>query len=102
MKKLIVLFLPAVLSGCLLESVGRIDRNIKPYGAHWVKEGTTRESRIKDWVGCGGDQSGTFSPSIKTLSDGEKKGVSREQTRQRLESETDSCMLSRGYRFVRD
>jgi hypothetical protein len=59
-------------------------KSIKPYGAHWVKNGMTMESRIKDWVDCGGDQSGTFSPSIKTLSDGEKKGVSREQTRQGL------------------
>jgi hypothetical protein len=27
----------------------------KPYGAHWVKEGMTRESRTYDFKGCGGD-----------------------------------------------
>ncbi len=25
-----------------------------PFGARWVKEGMTRESRLADWVGCGG------------------------------------------------
>lgn len=28
--------------------------SIKPYGAHWVKEGMTRESRRADFVACGG------------------------------------------------
>jgi hypothetical protein len=53
MKKLFVLLLSALVSGCLLESVGPIDRNLKPYGAHWVKEGMTRESRRKDSWACG-------------------------------------------------
>lgn len=90
------------LSGCLLESVGPINRTIKPYGAHWVKEGMTRESRLADWVSCGGDRSGSFSPSIKTLSDGEGAGISREQIRRRLEAEADSCMIKLGYTFVRN
>jgi hypothetical protein len=76
--------------------------SIKPYGAHWIKEGMTKEEQRNDWVNCGGDRSGTFSPSIQTLSDGEKAGFSREQIRRRLESEADSCMVNRGYRFVRD
>lgn len=59
MKKFAVLLLPLLVSGCLLESVGRIDRNIKPYGAHWVKEGMTRETRTHDFTECGGD-SATF------------------------------------------
>lgn len=102
MKKVVILLLPLLMSGCLLESVGPIDRTIKPYGAHWVKEGMTRESRISDWVSCGGDPSGSFSPSIKALTDGEKIGISREQTRKRLEVEVDSCMINLGYQFVRD
>ena len=32
-----------------------VDHNIKPYGAHWVKDGMTRESRLGDLVQCGGD-----------------------------------------------
>lgn len=31
-----------------------VDHNIKPYGARWVKEGMTRESRKIDWIVCGG------------------------------------------------
>ncbi len=27
----------------------------KPYGAHWVKEGMTQESRRSDFIQCGGD-----------------------------------------------
>lgn len=54
MKKLFAVFVPLLLSGCLLESVGPIDRSIKPYGAHWVKEGMTREMRVTDWLECGG------------------------------------------------
>ena len=55
MKKFFAVFVPLLLSGCLLESVGPIDRNIKPYGAHWVKEGMTREGRLHDFKQCGGD-----------------------------------------------
>ena len=29
-------------------------RHPYPYGARWVKEGMTRESRKADWVACGG------------------------------------------------
>ncbi len=54
MKRLFAVLVPLLLSGCLLESVGPIDRSIKPYGAHWIKEGMTREMRIADWLQCGG------------------------------------------------
>jgi hypothetical protein len=54
MKKILVLALMVCLSGCL-ERIGQIDRNIKPYGAHWVKEGMTQESRRSDFIQCGGD-----------------------------------------------
>lgn len=55
MKKFAVILLPLLVSGCLLESVGPIDRSIKPYGAHWIKEGMTRDSRRHDFKECGGD-----------------------------------------------
>jgi hypothetical protein len=28
----------------------------KPYGAHWVKDGMTRESRLQDYESCGGNK----------------------------------------------
>jgi hypothetical protein len=55
MKKIVVFLLPLLVSGCLLETVGPIDRTIKPYGAHWIKEGMTRDSRRHDFKECGGD-----------------------------------------------
>jgi hypothetical protein len=53
MKNLLCLLSIFCLSGCL-ERIGQIDRNLKPYGAHWIKEGMTRESRVADWLQCGG------------------------------------------------
>lgn len=54
MKNILVMFLVMIcLSGCL-ERIGKIDRNIKPYGAHWIKDGMTRESRRVDYMQCGG------------------------------------------------
>jgi hypothetical protein len=37
---------------CALERT-KIIQNIKPYGAHWVKEGMTRDSRRVDSWACG-------------------------------------------------
>lgn len=28
--------------------------SIKPYGAHWIKDGMTRESRLNEFTQCGG------------------------------------------------
>jgi hypothetical protein len=52
-----------LLTGCFVSELGsmsgkeRIEylKSIKPYGARWVKEGMTRESRKMDWVACGGE-----------------------------------------------
>jgi len=38
---------------CALEH-SKIVKSIKPYGAHWVKDEMTRESRRGDFVRCGG------------------------------------------------
>jgi len=61
MKRRIVCTVAAalLLSGCLLESVGPL-RNLKPYGAHWVKEGVTKEEWLADWIKCGGAANGNF------------------------------------------
>ena len=40
---------------CLGEETYNNLMHPKPYGARWVKEGMTRESRIMDWVACGGE-----------------------------------------------
>lgn len=51
--------LSLLLSGCgiggiWLEPSNRPLGPSYPYGARWVKEGMTRESRKADWVACGG------------------------------------------------
>ena len=38
---------------CALEHTKILDA-IKPYGAHWIKDGMTRESRREDFLECGG------------------------------------------------
>ena len=52
-----------LLNGCFVSELGsmsgreRIEylKSIKPYGAHWIKEGMTRESRRVDYMQCGGE-----------------------------------------------
>jgi hypothetical protein len=97
MKNLAVFLLPLLVSGCLLESVGPIDRNIKPYGAHWVKERMTREARIFDFKECGGDS--------VTLKAGYE--IQRDQTTsdyfEGLNKHTlkvHSCMRTKGYVYI--
>ncbi len=55
--------MPFLLSGCLYGQCingpcalehARIVQSIKPYGAHWIKEGMTRESRLNEFTQCGG------------------------------------------------
>ena len=98
MRTLPVLLLPLLLSACLLETVGPIDRSSKPYGAHWVKDGMTRESRREDFVDCGGSadmkeglpyrSSRTTTEFFKEYNDHVFKVV--------------SCMRSKGYDYQQD
>ncbi len=66
MKKFLRIFFGiaviANLSGCLYGQCmdgpcaferAKIIENIKPYGAHWIKDGMTRESRRIDLASCG-------------------------------------------------
>ncbi len=96
MKKFAVLLLPLLVSGCLLESVGPIDRSIKPYGAHWVKAGMTNEQRLTDWTRCGG---------AENLSDGYEKqsGQSNSEFFDGLRlhrTKIRTCMDSKGYVWI--
>jgi hypothetical protein len=70
-------------------------KNVKPYGAHWVKEGMTREARKNDWIQCGGAQGlndgyeRTSNISNKDFFDG--LNLHRKKIR--------SCMDGKGYRW---
>jgi hypothetical protein len=104
MKHLLLLTLSILLSGCLLETVGPIDRNIKPYGAHWVKEGMTQEQRRTDSWACG---------TANTAHAADHVVFSKEQQKQEMRSdESDDslanirltkawikCMAAKDYRY---
>jgi hypothetical protein len=81
-----------VLSGAAAE----ILRNPKPYGAHWIKEGMTRETHLSDWIQCGGSAD---------LDDGveRKSGMTIKVYYDDLRAartHITSCMESRGYAWI--
>jgi hypothetical protein len=103
MKKFAVILLPLLVSGCLLESVGPIDRSIKPYGAHWIKDGMTRESRRIDLIACGSinfeDVRFPEDQLKLTRLPNEPNDISAHL---RLRDQLGVCMASRGYKSVGD
>ena len=70
--------------------------NSKPYGAHWIKDGMTRESRMTDWLQCGGGEG---------LSDGfeRKSNITTNNFFDGLNLHRKvirSCMDSKGYKWI--
>jgi hypothetical protein len=68
----------------------------KPYGAHWIKEGMTRESRAADWLQCGGEE---------RLSDGYERqsGITTKEYFEGLElhrKQIRGCMGGKGYFWI--
>lgn len=103
MKKVALFLLPLLLSGCLLESVGPIDRNIKPYGAHWVKEGMTRERRREDLAACGSINHEDVKFPANELERARLTGDPNEiNAYLRLRDQLGACMRARGYEPVGD
>ena len=85
-----------LLSGCLLEGAGPL-RNLKPYGAQWVKEGVTKEEWLADWVQCGGGGDGNYGY--------EGKGQSHKEFFEGLNAYTDQlgvCMRNLGYKYLNE
>jgi hypothetical protein len=80
---------------CAFERAKMIE-NIKPYGAHWIKEGMTRESRSADWLQCGG---------ASGLNDGyeRKSGLTTNEYFDGLDfhrKRIRSCMDDKGYLWI--
>ena len=71
-------------------------RHPYPYGARWFKEGMTRESRLADWVACGGgvNLSNGFRDWI-TPEPWEKFNAAREQHLEELRA----CIKAKGYKY---
>lgn len=73
----------------------------KPYGAHWIKEGMTKESRREDIVECGakGNESVNFLPhEIKAAKQPDDPNDIKAMAR--LTKEWAECMRDRGYVYL--
>lgn len=97
------LCLSFLLAGCNMWvglSDGRDDylKSIKPYIAYWQKEGMTEESRLRDWVVCGGHPDGGFRFDRNKRLPSE----SSDEFQTRLGFEFQRCMLRSGYRYTGD
>ena len=109
MKKILRIFICIAvitnLSGCLYGQCmdgpcaferAKMIENIKPYGAYWIKEGMTQESRINDWLQCGGGAG---------LSDGfeRQSNITTKEFFDGLDLHRKmirSCMDSKGYKWI--
>ena len=83
-----------------------------PYGAHWIKEGMTRETRLQDLASCGNSRS--LSPGFpdalireETLSTDaasprsyNKDLIDNPQAEERLGEKRMLCMQAKGYRWL--
>lgn len=105
MRKIFFLILMSIcLTGCL-ERVGQIDRNLKPYGVHWIKDGMTTEVRRQDSWTCGADN--TVHAADHVVFSKEKKAAARVPSDQndygpdgRLIKHWEACMSSKGYVYL--
>ena len=105
MNRLLIALITFFLSGCLLERVGQVDRSVAPYGAHWVKEGMTRESRRDDSWACGAAET-IHAADGPIFSDDdiaiEKSAIDKNDwgPRGRLFDKWVGCMQSKGYTYL--
>jgi hypothetical protein len=70
--------------------------NRPPLGARWVKDGMTRESRLVDWVACGGG--GNLQDGFRDWMDPESRKSYFDGWDQHM-SHLSTCMQSKGYIF---
>jgi hypothetical protein len=102
----IAMFLCLSLVGCLgIEPAlsGRAYdeyvRSIKKYIESWDKPGMTIKERQQDWIQCGGDSDGNFSPHVEQIQERMSHGRSRGDAWEKLRSELHECMNKNGYTF---
>lgn len=109
MKRLqvcVMFLLLTSVSGCLLESVRPVDRNIKPYGAHWIKGGMTKEGRRVDSWSCGA--ANTTYAADNVVFTKEQRDSIRKPTEMdndfgpdgRLLDQWQTCMRGKGYAYL--
>ncbi|MEJ7139178.1 hypothetical protein [Amphibiibacter pelophylacis] len=89
---------------CALEH-SRIVADIKPNGAHWVKEGATSKSRMSDSWACGAAATvpGANGPIFSDEKiNRERKNFDKNDygPRDRLFDQWGACMKSKGYTYI--
>ena len=112
MRKIFFVILATIcLTGCL-ERIGQIDRNLKPYGAHWIKDGMTREMRLNDLESCGNSKSlssgfsdaliraETLPTDVVSQRSYDKNLIDNPQAEARLGKKRMACMQSKGYSWL--
>lgn len=99
----LALFLTLSVSGCgigghwMTGNPFYADDN-KAYINFWKKQNYTKESRMGDWLSCGGNGSGSF--SWKTSA--QLPNETSQESRRRQEFAFQKCMLSKGYSYSGD
>ncbi len=109
MKSLFVYVgLAGLLSGCGIGGLWMngdpsVGKNLKPYGAHWIKDGMTRESRRADLIACGSPDGEKIEFSqgqiVKEKKPNEPNDIAAYL---RLRDKVGACMQSKGYTPVGD
>lgn len=96
LSAMVVLLTGCGIGGVWLEPSNRPSRTEYPYGARWVKDGMTRESRLADWMACGGghDLQAGFRDPINN----EPWAQYESQRVPFIQAQT-ACMQSKGYEF---
>ncbi len=85
---------------CMLECVGKLSPS-QPFGAHFIKDGMTKESRLDDTVACGSGRT-----EYVLFSDEEIKAAKQPEDPNdiraylRLRDQWASCMRDKGYVYL--
>lgn len=75
--------------------------NVKPYGAHWIKDGMTKESRLDDTVACGsGRTEYVLFSDDKILAAKRPDDPNDIKAMGRLTKEWAECMRDKGYVYL--
>lgn len=72
--------------------------DIKPYIAYWEKVGMTEESRLEDWMACGGFRNGSFGINMQDRLPSE----SQAESQNRQQTDFQRCILRAGYNYTGD
>jgi len=105
-----LLSLAFMLSGCLYGQCingpcalerSAILKSIKPFGAHFIKDGMTKESRLDDTVACGsGRTEYVLFSDLEIQAAKQPEDINLFKARERLSKRWVTCMRGKGYVYL--